>query len=85
MGLRPRASWTLALLAQMGSLQAGEALTIIADEIRAQLAESEKAAADAEADAVKRTETSHAAASTPKRANSKSPTPSKASTSVTAA
>jgi hypothetical protein len=61
-----------------------EALTIIADEIRAQLAESETAAADAEADAGKLTDTSHATASTPKRTTGKSPTPSKASTSVTA-
>ena len=48
-----------------------EALVIIADEIRAQMAESEKAATEAEAAAAERTDTA------------KRPTPSKASTGTT--
>ena len=79
-------------LARSKSAQARvEALAIIADEIRAQLAESEKAAAEAEAaaasrpDTAKRTDTSRATASPSKQATTKRSTPSKASTGASSA
>jgi hypothetical protein len=61
-----------------------EAFAIIADEIRAQLAESEKASAEAEVAAAKRTDTDtdtrHPTATTSRRAASKRATQAKRST-----